>query len=107
MVLDRKQQEKQKEQIALGHIPGPPKMQFLQVCARPPLALLFFCGVPPSRLACTATSRCRLRPSLLQVWVLREYLAFEFASADWSKVHGGFDLEQRARGASLTFSDLL
>ena len=31
VVLDRKQKEKQQEQIALGNLPGPPKMQFLQV----------------------------------------------------------------------------
>ena len=31
VVLDRKAQEKQKEEIARGNIPGPPKMQFLHV----------------------------------------------------------------------------
>ena len=29
-----------------------------------------------------------------QVWVLREYLTVEFASADWSAIPGGFDLER-------------
>ena len=31
VVLDRKAQEKQKERIAMGELPGPPKMQFLYV----------------------------------------------------------------------------
>ena len=31
VVLDRKAQEKQKEQIAAGVVVGPPKLQFLQV----------------------------------------------------------------------------
>uniref|UniRef100_A0A7S4B4U0 5'-3' exoribonuclease n=1 Tax=Chrysotila carterae TaxID=13221 RepID=A0A7S4B4U0_CHRCT len=31
VVLDRKQQEKQKEAIEAGHVPGPPKLQLLQV----------------------------------------------------------------------------
>ena len=30
----------------------------------------------------------------LQVWVLREYLAYEFSQADWSSIPGGFDLER-------------
>ena len=31
VVLDRKAKEKQEQQIAMGNLPGPPKMQFLQV----------------------------------------------------------------------------
>ena len=31
VVLDRKAQEKQQQQIKMGNLPGPPKMQFLQV----------------------------------------------------------------------------
>ena len=31
MVLDRKAQEKQKEMIAKGHVPGPTPLQFLHV----------------------------------------------------------------------------
>ena len=31
VVLDRKAKEKQEQQIAMGNLPGPPKMQFLEI----------------------------------------------------------------------------
>ena len=51
VVLDRKAQEKQKEQIAMGKLPGPPKMQFLQVWVlREYLHVEFSMGLDWSRI---------------------------------------------------------